>query len=319
LLDQLNEFLVLILIASAIISFFIGLSEYRRSGEMTEFVDAGAIMAIVVLNAILGVVQEGRAEEALAALKKMAAPNALVLRDGHQLTIPARELVPGDVVILETGNYVPADVRLIESVNLRVEEASLTGESVPVGKHAEEVVGEDAVLGDVDALLVGQYGDAAPAGWRAHRRKGHEPRRTADRRLGLRLGLGDGGLIRDGDRDGTADHGNDGHGGESAPLHATEAGWVLHGASASWLGLTAILRTCGSPSYTCGPDTAPAHGSRLVCGPSNGKRVPGNERYGLTGPGAGSGAGVDSPGGPVGDACSSDAWVCSNCHTMSVT
>jgi Ca2+-transporting ATPase len=148
LLNQLNDFLVLILIVSAIISFFIGLSEYRRSGEMTEFVDAGAIMAIVILNAILGVVQEGKAEEALAALKKMAAPNALVLRDGHQLIIPARELVPGDVVVLETGNYVPADVRLIESVNLRIEEASLTGESVPVGKHADEVVGEDAVLGD---------------------------------------------------------------------------------------------------------------------------------------------------------------------------
>ena len=148
LLNQFNEFLVLILIASAIISFFIGLSEYRRSGEVTEFVDAGAIMAIVVLNAILGVVQEGKAEEALAALKKMAAPNALVLRDGHLLTIPARELVPGDVVILETGNYVPADVRLIESVNLRIEEASLTGESVPVGKDADRVVEEDAVLGD---------------------------------------------------------------------------------------------------------------------------------------------------------------------------
>ncbi|MDY7039857.1 MAG: HAD-IC family P-type ATPase, partial [Chloroflexota bacterium] len=148
LLNQLNEFLVLILIASAIVSFFIGVSEYRRTGAMTEFVDSGAIMAIVVLNAILGVVQEGRAEESLAALKKMAAPNAMVLRDGHQFTIPARELVPGDVVILETGNYVPADVRLIESVNLRVEEASLTGESVPVSKHADEVVSQDAVLGD---------------------------------------------------------------------------------------------------------------------------------------------------------------------------
>jgi Ca2+-transporting ATPase len=148
LLNQFNDFLVLILIVSAIISFFIGLSEYRRSGTMTEFVDAGAIMAIVILNAILGVVQEGKAEEALAALKKMTAPNALVLRDRHQVTVPARELVPGDIAILETGNYVPADVRLIESVNLRIEEASLTGESVPVGKHADNVVGEDAVLGD---------------------------------------------------------------------------------------------------------------------------------------------------------------------------
>jgi Ca2+-transporting ATPase len=137
LLDQFNEFLVLILIVSAVISFFLG-----------EYVDSGAIMAIVILNAILGVVQESKAEEALAALQKMAAPNAEVLRDGHLLTIPAREVVPGDVVLLETGNYIPADVRLVESANLRVEEASLTGESVPVGKEANLVLEEDLPLGD---------------------------------------------------------------------------------------------------------------------------------------------------------------------------
>jgi Ca2+-transporting ATPase len=137
LLAQFNQFLVLILIVSAGISFFLG-----------EYVDSGAIMAIVVLNAILGVVQEGKAEEALAALKKMAAPNAEVLRDGHLLTIPAREVVPGDVVLLETGNYVPADVRLVGSVNLRLEEASLTGESVPVEKEAGLVLKEDLPLGD---------------------------------------------------------------------------------------------------------------------------------------------------------------------------
>jgi Ca2+-transporting ATPase len=137
LLAQFNQFLVLILIVSAGISFFLG-----------EYVDSGAIMAIVVLNAILGVVQEGKAEEALAALKKMAAPNAEVLRDGHLLTIPAREVVPGDVVLLETGNYVPADVRLVGSVNLRLEEASLTGESVPVEKEADLVLKEDLPLGD---------------------------------------------------------------------------------------------------------------------------------------------------------------------------
>ena len=137
LLDQFNQFLVLILIVAAIVSFFLG-----------EYVDSGAIMAIVILNAILGVVQEGKAEEALAALKKMAAPNAAVLRDGHLLTIPAREVVPGDVVLLETGNYVPADVRLLESVNLRLEEASLTGESVPVEKEADLVLEEDLPLGD---------------------------------------------------------------------------------------------------------------------------------------------------------------------------
>ncbi|MGD8624031.1 MAG: cation-translocating P-type ATPase [Anaerolineae bacterium] len=148
LLDQFNQFLVLILIAAAVVSALIGWSEYTRTGDTTEFIDAGAIMAIVILNAILGVLQEGRAEEALAALKKMASPNARVLRDGHLTTIPSRDLVPGDVVILETGNYVPADVRLIESVNLRIEEASLTGESVPVGKDAQDVLEEDASLGD---------------------------------------------------------------------------------------------------------------------------------------------------------------------------
>jgi P-type Ca2+ transporter type 2C len=148
LLDQFNQFLVLILIAAAIISALIGWSEYNRSGDTIEFIDAAAIMAIVILNAILGVVQEGRAEEALAALKKMSAPNARVLRAGHLITVPSRELVPGDVVLLETGNYVPADVRLIESVNLRVEEASLTGESVPVGKDARDVLPAEASIGD---------------------------------------------------------------------------------------------------------------------------------------------------------------------------
>ena len=137
LLDQFNQFLVLILIVAAIVSLLLG-----------EYVDSGAIMAIVILNAILGVVQESKAEEALAALQKMAAPNAAVLRDGHLLTVPAREVVPGDVVLLETGNYIPADVRLIESANLRVEEASLTGESVPVEKQADLVLKEDLPLGD---------------------------------------------------------------------------------------------------------------------------------------------------------------------------
>ncbi len=148
LLDQFNQFLVLILIVAAIVSAVIGWTEFNRTGDTTEFIDAIAIMTIVILNAILGVVQEGRAEEALAALKKMASPNARVLRDGYTQTVPSRELVPGDVVILETGNYVPADVRLAESVNLRIEEASLTGESVSVGKDARDVLKPEAVLGD---------------------------------------------------------------------------------------------------------------------------------------------------------------------------
>ena len=137
LLAQFNNFLVIILIVAAAISLLLG-----------ETIEAGAIMAIVILNAILGVVQEGKAEEALAALKKMAAPEAQVLRDGHRITVPARELVPGDVVFLEAGNYVPADLRLVESVNLKIDEASLTGESVPVEKVAHITLAEEIPLGD---------------------------------------------------------------------------------------------------------------------------------------------------------------------------
>jgi Ca2+-transporting ATPase len=137
LLNQFSQFLVIILIVSALISFALG-----------EWLDGGAILAIVILNAVIGVVQESKAEEALAALKKLAAPEAKVIRDGHHATIPARELVPGDLVVLETGNYIPADLRLVESVNLRIDEASLTGESVPVEKHAGGVLPAEAPLGD---------------------------------------------------------------------------------------------------------------------------------------------------------------------------
>jgi Ca2+-transporting ATPase len=137
LLNQFNQFLVIILIVSALISFALG-----------EWLDGGAILTIVILNAIIGVVQESKAEEALAALKKLAAPEAKVIRDGHQITIPAQELVPGDLVVLETGNYIPADLRLVKSINLRIEEASLTGESVPVEKYADERLLADAPLGD---------------------------------------------------------------------------------------------------------------------------------------------------------------------------
>jgi Ca2+-transporting ATPase len=137
LLEQFNNFLVIILIVAALVSLFLG-----------EIVDASAIMAIVVLNAVLGVVQESKAEQALAALKKMATPNATVIRDGHRISIPSCELVPGDMVYLEAGNYVPADMRLIETVNLKIEEASLTGESVPVSKDANAVLERDIPLGD---------------------------------------------------------------------------------------------------------------------------------------------------------------------------
>ncbi len=136
-LSQLNSFVVILLLIAAVISAILG-----------DWVEAAAIMAIVVLNTVLGVVQESRAEEALAALKRMAAPEASVLRDGHRVSIPARELVPGDVVFLEAGNFVPADIRLVEAINLRVDEAALTGESVPVQKNAAVVLEKDIPLGD---------------------------------------------------------------------------------------------------------------------------------------------------------------------------
>ncbi len=137
LLGQFNNFLVIILIIAAVLSLLLG-----------EVIEAGAIMAIVILNAVLGVIQESKAEESLAALKKMAAPDAHVLRDGHRVTIPAGKLVPGDVVFLEAGNYVPADLRLTESVNLKIDEASLTGESVPVEEVADVRLSQDVPLGD---------------------------------------------------------------------------------------------------------------------------------------------------------------------------
>ncbi len=137
LLDQFNNFLVLILIAASLVSFLLG-----------DYIEAIAILAIVILNAVLGVVQESKAEEALAALKRMTAPEARVIRDSHRQTIPAQEVVPGDLVQLESGNYIPADVRLVESVNLQIDEASLTGESIPVRKRAEVVLDGEIPLGD---------------------------------------------------------------------------------------------------------------------------------------------------------------------------
>lgn len=135
--DQLNNFVVILLIVASVISALLG-----------DYVEAIAIMAIVVLNAILGIIQEQRAEQALAALKKLAAPEAQVLRDGSRKSIPAYNLVPGDIVFLEAGNFIPADLRLLEAVNLRVEEASLTGESLPVQKNAATVLEKNVPLGD---------------------------------------------------------------------------------------------------------------------------------------------------------------------------
>jgi len=135
--EQVNSFVVWLLIIASVVSALLG-----------DYIEAAAILAIVVLNAALGIIQERRAEEALAALKKLTAPEAQVLRDGHRVSVPGRELVPGDMVFLEAGNYIPADVRLLEAVNLRVEEASLTGESLPVQKSAASVLDKNVPLGD---------------------------------------------------------------------------------------------------------------------------------------------------------------------------
>jgi len=135
-INQFKDFLVLILIVASIISVFIG-----------DITDSLVILAIVILNATLGVFQEFKAEKALEALKKMSAPMSKVLRKGEVSIIPARELVPGDIIILETGDHIPADVRLLQAVNLQVQEAALTGESVAVEKSAI-IIEDESVVGD---------------------------------------------------------------------------------------------------------------------------------------------------------------------------
>ncbi len=134
---QLNDFVIYLLLIAALIS-----------AVLSDWVEAAAIIAIVIFNAILGIIQERRAEEALAALKELASPEANVLRDSHHLTVPSKELVPGDIVFLEAGNYIPADVRLTQAVNLRIDEAALTGESVPTRKEDFLILEPDAPLGD---------------------------------------------------------------------------------------------------------------------------------------------------------------------------
>ena len=135
--EQFSDFLVLILIGAALVSVFVG-----------EVQDAVVILAIVVVNAFLGLYQEGKAEKSLEALKKMASPNAKVVRNGTTEVIPSANLVPGDLVLLDAGDIIPADLRLVESSNLKVEEASLTGESVPVEKKSTSQFDMDTSLGD---------------------------------------------------------------------------------------------------------------------------------------------------------------------------
>ena len=143
-LDQFKDVMILILIAAAIISFVMVVME-KEWGELFEPV---LILLIVILNAVMGVYQEGKAEKALDALKNMSAPHARVIRDGKESVIDASELVPGDIIRLEAGDFVPADCRLLQSAGLKSEESALTGESVPSEKDALVEVAEQAPIGD---------------------------------------------------------------------------------------------------------------------------------------------------------------------------
>ncbi len=136
-LDQFKDFLIIVLIAAGIIAGIVG-----------KPTDVAAIMAIVILNAIIGFIQEYRAEKAMEALKMMASPSATVVRAGAPHTIPASKIVPGDVVLVEAGQIIPADMRLFEVANLKIEEAALTGESVPVEKHLAPIQDKHLPLGD---------------------------------------------------------------------------------------------------------------------------------------------------------------------------
>lgn len=143
-LAQFKDVMILILLAAAAVSFAIACVE----GESKEFFEPVLILLIVVLNAVMGVMQESKAEKALDALKNLSAPHARVIRDGQEAVIDASQLVPGDIVHLEAGDFIPADARLLRSVSLKCEESALTGESVPSEKDAAAVVAENAPLGD---------------------------------------------------------------------------------------------------------------------------------------------------------------------------
>ncbi len=142
--EQFKDVMILILIAAAIVSFVIACVEQNPR----EFFEPALILLIVVLNAIMGVAQESKAEKALDALKNMSAPHARVIRNGEENVINADKLVPGDIILLEAGDFVPADARLIKSTSLKSEESALTGESVPSEKDALAEVKDDAPLGD---------------------------------------------------------------------------------------------------------------------------------------------------------------------------
>ena len=146
-LEQFKDFMIIVLIISAVISGIIGVIE----GE--GITDSIISMLVIIVNAIIGVLQENKAEKSLEALQKLSSHVAKVVRNGNLTVVPSRDLVPGDIVILETGDFVAADLRLIEAVNLKSQEASLTGESVPVEKNIETITDEKVGIGDRHNML----------------------------------------------------------------------------------------------------------------------------------------------------------------------
>ncbi|MEM2676026.1 MAG: HAD-IC family P-type ATPase, partial [Candidatus Bathyarchaeia archaeon] len=143
-LNQFKDIFVIMLLVAIVFSIIIG---WYKGGEFEEYVDAITIGAIVALNAVVGFVQEYRSEKAIEAMKKLAAPRARVLRDGKETVIPAREVVPGDVILIDAGDRIPADARLFEVVDLKTDEATLTGESTPIDKTTE-VIDEKTPVSD---------------------------------------------------------------------------------------------------------------------------------------------------------------------------
>ena len=150
-LKQLAEPMTIILIVAAIISAGVEIYNGVSSGHWEFPADVVIIMAVVLINAILGVFQESKAEKAIEALQEIAAAQSKVIRDGHQISVRSEDLVVGDIIVLEAGDAVPADARIIECASMKIEEAALTGESVPVTKQEETLeagANGDVALGD---------------------------------------------------------------------------------------------------------------------------------------------------------------------------
>lgn len=158
-LEQFKDFMVIILLIAAAVSFFTSL--FRHD---SDYIDPIIILLIVIVNAVIGVLQESRAEKAIDALKKLTSPESVVMRDGKRVKIASKEIVPGDIVFLTEGDFVPADLRILEAHNLRAEESALTGESLPVEKSAELVCGDKTPLGDRKNMLYSSSSVAAGRG-----------------------------------------------------------------------------------------------------------------------------------------------------------